>query len=602
MRNKTIISSIGLFLLSSSSGLSDTSFTVLNRSGLTVAQAKFYYLGYGQVGNAFYVLNQDGTWAQASTANGWNPTGYNPNAAGHNKNTGAGIVPCYQLQSSAIINLPANITGARVYFFQVNSSSTLFNTPCQNTVSTGNFVNGVFNNTFTPGSGGAAPFSYFATTGGGGLVGPALNEVIQTGTMPPWTYSELGTNTIDTSQVDFIGFLMNVSAKPNSFPLNVSIPVASRGIGFSFDPPSAISNNVSWQSVLSSYTNFANSLSGQDKTNYNNLMKSTSAVSSILLNPGQYIGSVDPTSFAGYFDNLVKNYIWSPGWSGQIDDGGAFGSLPQVTFSGKAVQIEYPSYSGGTPLYAIKFTAQVRTILNVVAYVLSPDSYKTLCLAGSIQCGSAYSTPYQVFATAGALTTPVDNNQFQLLTSTEQGVWNRYFGGSSNYGAVVSRLGFVISMAFNHGVAGGLPNTGGLCEGYTKISQCWNNPQFWYPISGNSATYYTGDITQNLFSRWLHTAQINSVPMMSQPSIIAIGGSGAMGMGYGFASDEDPTPPNGTGAQNPQTPSKYDGNVDAKLHPTCNYITIMPWSTHSSPNLSPVTDLVNCDDAQPASP
>ena len=265
----------------------------------------------------------------------------------------------------------------------------------------------------------------------------------------------------------------------------------------------------------------------------------------------------------------------------------------------------YPGYTGSARLYAIQFTAQIRTILQVVAYVLSPDSYQTLCAAGAIPGCSAYSVSYQVFATAGALTTPVDNNQFELLTPAQQHVWNTYFGGSSNYSAVVSRLGFIISMAFNHGVAGGLTTTGGLCGSYTKVSQCWSNPQFWYPKTGSYSMYYTADITQNLFSRWLHTAQINSVPMMSQPSIIAIGGSGAMSMGYGFASDENPTPPNGTGAQNPQTPSKYDGNVDAKPHPTCNYITIMPWAggSHSSPNLSPVlADKLNCDGLQPAGP
>ena len=289
MRTKATIAFMYLFLLGvtiPSAGLADTSFTVLNNSGLTNSEAKFYYLGYGQVGNAFFVLNQDGTWAQASTANGWNPTGYNPNATGANKNTGAGIVPCYRLGNSAVINMPANIVGGRVYFFQVNNGSPLFNTPCHNTVAAGNVVNGIFNNTLTPGSGGSAPFSYFATTGGGGLVGPAIDDVIQTGTMPLWTYSELGANTIDTSQVDFIGFLMNASAKPSSFPPNTSIPVTSRGVGFSFDPQSASSNIVNWQSVLNSYANFVSSLNGQDQTNYRKLLKNTSAAGPILLKSG----------------------------------------------------------------------------------------------------------------------------------------------------------------------------------------------------------------------------------------------------------------------------------------------------------------------------
>jgi hypothetical protein len=142
-------------------------------------------------------------------------------------------------------------------------------------------------------------------------------------------------------------------------------------------------------------------------------------------------------------------------------------------------------------------------------------------------------------------------------------------------------------MAYNHGVAGGLQTTGGLCAGRV-LSACWSDQTLWYPApaAGSNVTklYFAGDTTQNQLSRWLHTATIGSVPMMTQPTLATKSQSGTMGMGYGFASDENPTPPNSTYSQ---TPSKYDGNVSMQPSSGCNYITIMPWSGNS-PNNSPV--------------
>lgn len=84
---------------------------------------------------------------------------------------------------------------------------------------------------------------------------------------------------------------------------------------------------------------------------------------------------------------------------------------------------------------------------------------------------------------------------------------------------------------------------------------------------------------------------------MTQPYNPIATASGVMGMGYGFASDENPTPnyypPNSKTPQVAQTPSEYNQNV--LMTPTgqtptvgCNYITIMPW-TGGAANPSPVT-------------
>lgn len=72
--------------------------------------------------------------------------------------------------------------------------------------------------------------------------------------------------------------------------------------------------------------------------------------------------------------------------------------------------------------------------------------------------------------------------------------------------------------------------------------------------------------------------------MMTRPTNPTTTQSGVMGMGYGFAADENPTPPNASWSQ---TPSKYDSNVSLQPSTGCNFITIMPFSG-SKANLSPV--------------
>jgi hypothetical protein len=589
----------------------DPSFTILNRSSLTSSQAKFYYLGYGQIGSSFVVLSPTGGWITAgSTGSGWTSNGWNPSAnGGKGGYTGAGIVPCYQLTGSPSITIPKNISGARIYFFQVMSGTSLFGKACAGTVATNKTVNGIFANTLTPGVGGQAPFAYFSTANGGAMNGASISQ-LTSGALPLWTFSEIGssatTGTIDTSQVDFIGFPMNVTAKMTPSG-GTSVPYWNRGVGFSFSPNS----QVDMASVTSSYNSFVQNLPVKSGTgnatiypraNYASLVTQTPG-GSVIVNPGNYLSFINQSGFSGFFSNIANNYMWNPGWTGSINTGGAFGPLPQVQFNGTTVQLaSYPGYTGTSALYAIKFTASIGAAPNqktVAAYLLSPSSYQTLCKAGAISGGSCkwMSTAYQIFATDGALNTPVDNNQFSLLTSAQRAVWVSLYpklkpaaalaAAQANYNAVVGRLGFIVSMAYNHGVAGGLQTTGGLCAGRV-LSACWSDQTLWYPApaAGSNVTklYFAGDTTQNQLSRWLHTATIGSVPMMTQPTLATKSQSGTMGMGYGFASDENPTPPNSTYSQ---TPSKYDGNVSMQPSSGCNYITIMPWSGNS-PNNSPV--------------
>ena len=607
------------------------SFQILNNSGLTSADAKFYYLGFGQIGSNFVFLMPDGSWQSANapvtvtTANGpvtagWNPDGWNqaPPAPQPPAASGAGVVPCYPVSAGSTVRIPANLSGARLYFFQVNAKSPLFNTPCATAPSTTK-TKGIFGSTLTA-SGGQAPFAYFSTANGGALTTP-IPAWLANGSMPLWSYGEIGSGngagTIDTSQVDFIGFPMNVTAQMTA--LDTTYPVWNQGVGFSFSPNS----QVNMKAVLASYSKFVQALptkttNGQYTTmvrsNFAKLKKKigkkigkkTVVYDTVLFNPGNYIPYIEPTAFQHFFLNLINNYMWVPyspsfddlpavtGWSGKIDTGGQIPpgtGLPRVTFNGQTVTLPgpgnpgaYPGYTGTRPLQAIQFTSPAT---GAVAYVLSPVSYQVLCKAKVVSAGCG--TPaFQIFAAAGALAAPGDNNQYALLTPAQQEVWDSY-GGAGAYNLVVARLGLIISAAFNRGVAGGLTTPGGLCAGKATLNDCWNDQSQWYPTPKTASErrkFFNGDTTQNHFSRWLHTAQIQGIPMMTQPVNPATLTSGVkMGMGYGFSNDENPTPQPATAAQ---TPSKYDGIVALSPPPGCNYITIMPWQG-GKPNPTPVT-------------
>lgn len=600
------------------------SFQILNQSGLSSADAKFYYLGFGQIGADFVVLMPDGTWSSAGSANtGWNPSGWNqtPPAPGTPGPSGGGVVPCYQLSGTSTINIPANIAGARVYFFQVNKSSPLFGTTCNNTASSTQ-TNGIFGNTQTS-TGGQAPFAYFSTANGGDLVTPVPGWLVN-GAMPIWSYGEIGSSatagTIDTSQVDFIGFPMNVTAQMTA--IGTTYPVWNQGVGFSFSP----TGQVNMGAVLSSYKKFVATLPvstgrGPYRSNvrasFGKLM-SKQGTSTVLFNPGNYIADIDGSAFQGYFQNLISNYMWFPGaksvggvpalaaWTGKLNTGGMIppaNGLPQTTFSGKAINLPaagstgaYPGYTGKTPLQAIQFTDPVTT---AVAYVISPVSYQVLCQSGAVTAGCG-SPAEQVFAASGSLAQPGDNNQFALLSADQQAVWTPY-GGETAYNQVVARLGLLMSAAFNRGVAGGLQSKSGLCYGTATLNDCWDNQALWYPAPKKLSQwrqYFGADVSQNYFSSWLHTAQIPSstpgsctaknskcIPMMTQPNNPATLTSGLkMGMGYGFSNDENPTPAT---ANTAQTPSKYDGIVSMSPVAGCNYITIMPWAAGQN-NPTPV--------------
>ena len=114
--------------------------------------------------------------------------------------------------------------------------------------------------------------------------------------------------------------------------------------------------------------------------------------------------------------------------------------------------------------------------------------------------------------------------------------------------------------------------------------QCWQDETYWYPTQVSPPTF--PDITQNQFSRWMHTATIAGTPMFLRPpspfnsASSAPAGGKLQGMAYGFSNDENPTPavpaPPATTSPQSEVPSKLDGTV--VYGGTGSYtITFGPW-------------------------
>ena len=247
------------------------------------------------------------------------------------------------------------------------------------------------------------------------------------------------------------------------------------------------------------------------------------------------------------------------------------------------------TYPGSIPplvITAMKFTGTAASG-NYVAYVFSPKDYQTGCGNGSIRDPELFHpdvTGYQVFAGDGALNTPVSTTSYSnccWATVCCHPLLRSY--GADGYNAVVGRLGFLISGAMNRGVAT-TP-----CTIDQLNWQCWQDETYWYPTTVSSTF---PDITQNLFSLWMHTATIGGTPMFKRPpgavkSAGSIPGTGrTMGMAYGFAVDENPTPTATTPTQ-PEVPSKLDQTVIYDGPASSYTITFGPWvAASSTPTLS----------------
>jgi len=568
-------------------------FTLKDKTNLKKGTYKIFVTGYG---SNPYVLQQDGSWAVPAFT------------------SGTATLPCYEFTDDT--SVPNRITqiqingaqsgiSVRAYYFIVTDLTAFPN--CNPAAgSTGLFGN---SNAFT--------YTYPSAAVGFTLNAPTTGNVTSKA-FPAWTYSEIGASatsgTIDLSQVDFFAFPMNTTASVSGGPSVIGNPVGSSN-------PGDVVNHVS---MRDSYTKYIDSLahpvSGktchEDGTPavcaYLDLRQSIKTAGSqvaqyVIQNPGGYLGQDTATTQASglntAFDGVI-NTLWHSATPPTltIDTGGALGgaaanptgspptpayvTVPEDVFTSSIVTINYPGTS--YPMKAMKFTGTAASG-GYWVYVFSPKDYQNGCAGGQItNCTNPASTGWQVFADGGMLTSPPDATPNATYTALLNAVpttllsANASTYGGVGYNAVVARLGFLIAGAMTRGVAL-------VACSRTYTWQCWQDETYWYPTAKSST--YT-DITQSVFSRWMHTATIHGQPMFVQPpgavnSASSTPGTGKlMGMAYGLANDENPTPtvlaPPATVSPQPEVPSKFDGTVN---YGGSGYeITFGPWVTKGELN------------------
>ncbi|MFO1313787.1 MAG: IPTL-CTERM sorting domain-containing protein [Burkholderiales bacterium] len=535
-------------------------FTLVDNTNLAPNSYQIYVTGFSTAGP--YVLQQNGSWAAPTST--------------------AGTLPCYRfpqdIQQIQINGTQTSIS-ARVYYFVVTDVAKF--PQCNPTA--GN--QGLFN---------LNPNGFTYTGSGASVTVPTAGDVLAK-SFPAWTFSEIGTSatsgTIDLSQVDFFAFPMNMTATvtPATPPNPANPPVAGNPIGFA--NPADVINHASVRDAYAKYADTLAVAQGGACSNasppaaceYKKLLRDiTTGGSSVPLyviqNPGGYVVDNPTSPLNGAFDGVI-NALWNPAAPPlYINTGGAFGNIPPDTFVSSYTTIQYPGVGANYSIPALVFTGLTS---QYVAYVFSPIGLQSGCSnplqIPALYCPVPATSGFQVFAAAGALGPPVNDDNFTLLNNA-----NKLKSGTApaDYSQLVGRLGLLLSSAMNRGVA--RVN----CPVHTW--RCWQDETYWYPTTV-SATF--PDITQNLFSYWMHTAAIKGTPMFVQPPGAVQGATGTpgggktMGMAYGFAADENPTP-QAVSPPQPEVPSKFDQTVTL---PGSGTLTFGPWVTSSAnPTLSVV--------------
>jgi len=547
-------------------------FTLQDATNLTPGSYQIYVTGFST--NTPYVLQPDGSWAVPSAV----PTGK------------TATLPCYRfpqdLTQIQVYNT-ANSISARVYYFIVTDTAKF---PSCNPTN-GNV--GLFNL--------ASAFTYTDAAIMNLSVPPT--SVVGALSFPAWTFSEIGASaaagTIDLSQVDFFTFPMTTSGAVSSGASVIGNPVGAAN-------PGAVVNQVR---IRDSYRRWidarAREASGkscaEDNTTpacaYLDLLQDVTTTSStvpqyVIQNPGGYLAEYSSTTQASKLNHSFDGPIaalWESASAPAlaIRTGGILNTVPDDVFTSTIVTIPYPNASPPLDVRAMKFTGTAASG-NYVAYVVDPNDYNSGCQSGAIaNCINSSSPGYQVFAGAGVFNTPTPDIYNTLLAGGYLSA-NAATYGVGGYQAIVARLGFLISGAMNRGVA--LANCGA-----NATWTCWQDETYWYPTK-TSSTF--PDVTQNLFARWMHVAQMGGVPMFVQPpgaingATDAPGKGPAMGMAYGFSNDENPTPavpsPPALVSPQPEVPSKFDQTV---VFGGTGTITFGPWV--APPATNPTLTVVN---------
>ena len=539
-------------------------FTLVDNTNLQPNTYKIYVMGHGVAANGTpLTLQSDGSWAAPATG------------------TGTLTLPCYEFtgtprQISQIQISPAQAgLSVRAYYFIVTDFTKF---PSCNP--TGGH-SGMFNN--------PQGFTYTYPSGGTFTLTVPPPTTVTAQTFPAWTFSEIGASstaaTNDLSQVDFFSFPMNMQATvtaanpPN--PTQVGNPV---GLG----NPNQVVNHAS---IRDAYAQWADALAQSAGSACSNPTPPSACEwrkllldippsppqsmipQYVLQNPQTYLAANPSSSLHRHFDGVIAT-LWAASGAPTLtlNSGGAIGAIPQDNFVSSIVTMTYPTaLAGPYQIKAMKFVGQNS---GYIAYVFDPAGLQAGCEAmpqqiPAVYCSNPKSAGYQVFAGAGALAGPANNDNWTTLNATPGALKPGTANG--DYNNLVARLGLLIAGAMNRGVAL-VPCTG------QQTWQCWQNETYWYPTTV-SATF--PDITQNLYSYWMHTASIQGTPIFVQPpgalshaSSVPGGGAKKMGMAYGFSVDEDPTP-NSTPPQ-PEVPSKFDNTI---IFPSTGTITFGPWLT-----------------------
>lgn len=541
-------------------------FQFVDQTNLPAGTYQIYVTGFSA--NTPYVLQPDGSWSVPG-----------PVAPGT-----TATLPCYRFPQDITqvqVYNTANKISARVYYFIVTDKTTFPN--CNPTA--GN--TGLFN----------VPSAFTYTDATSMNLSQPPTSLVASLAFPAWTYSEIGASstsgTIDLSQVDFYAFPMGTAGTVSSGPSVIGNPV-----GATANPANAV-NHMSIRDAFRTWIDArAQDVTGQScavnatpmACAYLDLLQDVTTSGSsvpqyVIQNPGGYLAQYTATTQASRLNHVFDGPIaalWeaaSPP-SLSIRTGGVLGTVPDDVFTSAIVTIPYPNASPPMNVRAMKFTG-TSTSGNYIAYVVDPNDYNTGCQNGSIAgCVNASSPGYQVFAGAGVFGTPSQDFYTALLAGGYLSA-NAATYGVAGYQNVVARLGFLISGAMNRGVA--FANCGA-----NATWNCWQDETYWYPTTA-STTF--PDITQNLFSRWMHTATIKSTPMFVRPPGALNGASGTpgggatMGMAYGFSNDENPTPtvptPPALVSPQPEVPSKLDQTV---VFGSTGTITFGPWLTSSTTN------------------
>ncbi len=598
----------GLVVAAAASAQTSATFTLVDKTNLASAGAyQIYVTGFSTAGpNGPLILQADGSWAV-------------PALPSSGTVSGTRTLPCYRFSpganpapADAISQIQINSAdlgiSARVYYFIVTDTTKFPN--CNPTSgNTGLFnIPSAFTYTYT------YPSTYptLSTPQPSIALSEPSTTFVSGMTFPAWSYSEIGTSaasgTIDLSQVDFYAFPMNTTSTVSSGPAAMGNPVGSAA------NPGEVVNNASIRDSYRAYIAAQAAKTGQSCGDasppsicaYLDLLQDITTAGStvhqyVIQNPGGYLAQYTTASQASGL-NTVFDYVIGQLWSTTVppttpvtvpptvvpgtgslilNSGGVLGGVggvPQDTFTSQVVAIDYPGVTPPYPVNAMMFTGTAASG-GYIAYVVSPADYQAGCASGKIPgCINAGGTGYQVFAGAGAFNTPPGSTYTTLNTAGLLSSTASTYNAGTGYGAVVARLGFLISGAMNRGVAL-VPCTG------QHTWKCWQDETYWYPTTVSSTF---PDITQNQFSRWMHTAAISGTPMFLQPpnpvnSASSTAGTGkTQGMAYGFSNDENPTP-TATASAQPEVPSKFDGTVTWGSG-SSYAITFGPWVTTAAVN------------------